>query len=78
MVLLQPGRVLSSREGEEMGGVILDEIELVGDGSSDLASGLAQRPQPGGVNVGMADGRHRLGRVVGRTSEDWGQLGPSR
>ena len=64
MILFEPGRMLSGWEGKDVGWVGVDEVELVGDCSSDLASGFAQWPQPGGVNVGVADGSHRLGRVM--------------
>ena len=74
VVLLDPRRVLRRGEGEAVLRVEVEQAQLVGDGAGRLAAGLAQRPQPGGVDVRVADGRQRVRRGRGGAGEDVGEL----
>lgn len=56
LVLLDPGVLLGLRAGEHQLGVVPRERGDIGEGARRLAHGLAQRPQPGGVDVGVAGG----------------------
>lgn len=74
MVLLDPRRVLRRGEGEAVLRVEVEQVQLVGDGAGRLAPRLAQRPQPGGVDVRVADRRQRVRRGRGGAGEDVGEL----
>ena len=78
MVLLDPRRVLRRGEGEAVLRVEVEQVQLVGDGAGRLAPRLAQRPQPGGVDVRVADRRQRVRRGRGGAGEDVGELGAGR
>lgn len=54
-VLLDPGVLLGLRHGEDEVGVVVEERRHVRRRTGHLADRLAQRPQPRGVDVGMAD-----------------------
>ncbi|GAA3714567.1 hypothetical protein GCM10023082_10350 [Streptomyces tremellae] len=55
VLLLDPRVLLGGRAGEEEFGVLTGEGRHVGEGAGALADGLAHGPQPGGVDVGVAD-----------------------
>ena len=79
-VLLEPGVVLRGGGGEAVLGVAVHQRELAGPRAHDLAARLGQRPQPGGVDVRVADRGDlvRAARVaVGeQVAEDRARLGP--
>ena len=54
--IAQPGVVLRLRVGEDVLGIVVEQPQLCGRGADQLAVGLLERPQPGGVEVGVADG----------------------
>ena len=56
MPLLDPGVVLRRRRGEHVLGVVVHQRDGGGERADALALGLADRPQPGGVDVRVADG----------------------
>lgn len=67
--LLQPGQLLGLGHGEEELRVVVHEVGDVGQGAGDLADGLAQRPEPGGVDVGVSDGGDAVGARDGGGGE---------
>ena len=74
--LLDPGVLLRRRAGEPEVRVGLGELEDVGERPGALADGLPDRPQPGGVDVGVADGDDAVRACVRRPAEHVRQLGP--
>ncbi len=58
VVLLHPGQVLGRRAHEVVLRVVLHQGHGGGEGAGALAHGLPQRPQPGGIDVGVAHGAH--------------------
>ena len=66
VAVLQPLVLLGGGGGEGDVRVVLDQRAHVGEGAGHLADGLPYRPQPGGVDVGVAGGQHRQGRRPGR------------
>ena len=61
----QPRVVLGLRVGEDVLGVVVEQPQLGGRGADELAVGLLERPQPGRVEVGMADRRDLVQRARG-------------
>ena len=55
LVLLHPGVLLGLRAGEDELGVVPGERGDVREGAGGLADRLPQRPEPGGVDVRVAD-----------------------
>ena len=78
IVLLHPRVLLGRRAGEFEGRVGIGQRDHVGERPGALADRLANRPQPGRVDVGVADGHDPVGAGVRRPGEDLGQLGPPR
>ncbi len=70
---LDPVQLLRLRHGEHELGVPVHQVDHVGGGPGDLADGLAQRPQPGRVDVGVADGADPVRGGVGGRGEDPGE-----
>ena len=68
-MLLHPRELLRRRAGEEEVVVLVHEREHVGEGAGALADRLAHRPQPGRVDVRVADGDHVVGARVGGGGE---------
>ena len=54
-------------------GVLVHERQHVGERPAALAAGLSQRPEPGRVDVGVADRRDLVGARVGRPAEHLGE-----
>ena len=69
LVLLQPRPVLGGGQREDDAGTGLGQVENVGDGPGDLASGLTDRPEPGRVDVGVPDGADLVGALGGPHGE---------
>ncbi len=67
--LLDPGVLLGLRAHEPVVGMVVEQPDRRREGPGALADGLAHRPQPGGVDVGMADGHHPVGTGPGRYGE---------
>ncbi len=65
---LDPGVLLRLRAGEAVRGIALEQAQLRGEAAHALAVGLLERPQPGRVDVGVADRRDRvdMGAVAAR------------
>ena len=49
-----PGGVLGGGLGVGVAGVLVHELERGGEGALDYVDGFAARPEPGGVDVGVA------------------------
>ncbi len=64
---------LGLRGAEDVVGVALDKGHLGGKGATALADGLRDRPQPGGVDVGVTDGARGQAGGRGRQGEHRGQ-----
>lgn len=60
-VLLEVGVLLGLRADEGDARVVVHDLERVGPGADDLAAGLADGPEPGGVDVGVGDGEAEVG-----------------
>ena len=73
VVLLNPGVLLGrgEREGDLRVGV--HQGEHVRHRAADLAHGLAHRPEPGRVDVSVANGVHLVSRPGGRGGQQWRQ-----
>ncbi len=67
MTLLHPGVLLGLRAREPVLGVVVHQRHRRGEGAGALAHGLAQRPQPGRVDVGVAGGDDPVGALRRRT-----------
>ncbi len=78
MVLLDPGVLLSLGTGEDVLGMPVHQHHLVGEGARTLAAGLAQWPEPGGVDVGVSGRRDRVRARMRRLRQDLDQFGPTR
>lgn len=72
---LDPVELLRLRHREDELGVVVHQVDHVGRGTGDLAHRLAQRPQPRGVDVGVADRADAVGGGVGGGGEDPGEAG---
>ena len=55
-VLLQPRELLRRRHREAEQGIGVEQVQHVRDRPCHLAPGLPERPEPSGVDVGVADG----------------------
>ncbi len=75
VVLLHPGVLLGRGAGEAEVRVGLGQLQDVGEGAGALADGLAHRPQPGAVDVGVADGDDPVRASRRGSAEHVGQLG---
>ena len=73
VVLLHPEVLLGARAREHEVGVLVHEVHDVGERAGALAHGLAQRPQPGRVDVGVAGGENAVGARRGGLREGEGQ-----
>ncbi len=70
-----PGVLLGLRAGEDEVGVLLRQGGHIGEGPGRLALGLAERPEPGAVDMGVADGGDGVGTGVGRSGQHLDQPG---
>lgn len=52
--------MLRGGEGKDQPGAVLNEAADVGERAVDLALGFSDRPQPGGVDVRVPDGREAV------------------
>ena len=77
-VLLEPGELLGRGHGVDELGVVVHQGDDVGAGAGHLAHRLAHRPQPGGVDVGVADRREAVGAGPGGVLEHPAELAPRR
>ncbi len=77
-VLLQPQVVLGGRGGEPVLRVAVEEVELVGGDPDHLAAGLGERPEPGGVEVGVTEGGDAVDVAPVPLAEEVRQDGPGR
>jgi len=75
MVLLEPGPLLGARHRVHQLVTRVDQVDRVGDRARDLADSLADRPQPGRVDVGVANRADPVCAGVRRPGEYAGQLG---
>ncbi len=73
-VLLDPRELLRLRHGEDELGVRVHQVDHVRGRTGHLADRLAQRPQPGRVDVRVADRADAVRRGVGRGREDVREL----
>ena len=69
VVVAHPGQVLGLGDDEAVLGVAVHEGEHRGEGAGALAHRLAERPEPGRVEVGVADRGDPMGRGRGRLAE---------
>jgi len=67
--------MLGGRGREDETGVRVTERQHIGKGPGDLAHGLPRRPQPGAVDMGVADGMNvmRADRRRARQNVDQGR-----
>ncbi len=72
-MFLDPGVLLGRGHRVDQIGILGQQVQLVGRGPGDLADGLAGRPQPGGVDVGVADSGDLVRAGVRRLGERRGQ-----
>ena len=77
-VVAQPRVLLRRRHREDQLGVGVHQVGDVGAGASDLAHRLADRPQPGRVDVGVADGGEAVRAGPGRRGQHLDELGARR
>ena len=78
VVLAHPVPLLRRRHRVDEVVPVVQEVHHVGDGAGHLAHGLADRPQPGRVDVGVPDRGDPVGAVVRRPAERPGQRGRGR
>ena len=71
--LLHPGQLLGGGAGEHKVGILIHQGHHVGERPGALADGFAHRPQPGGVDVGVAGGHQLVGGGVGGPGQHLGQ-----
>ncbi len=74
-VLLDPGVLLRAGHGVDEVVVLLQQGHHRAGRPGHLADGLAQRPQPGRVDVGVTDGGDPVGGRRGRTGQHLPELG---
>ncbi len=77
VVLLQPRVLLRAGGGEHEVGILVHEREHVREGPGDLAARLAHGPEPGGVDVRVADRGDPVRARVGGRGEHGRELPPA-
>ena len=74
-LLLDPRVLLSLGAEEAVLGIALHQRELVAEGAETLALGLADGPEPGGIEMGVAHGGAARRATGGGVREDLGENG---